>query len=181
MTQFTPVVPGRLWQVSALLPADQAAEIVRTDWRTVATESSGGQESWSRRQVTWSDPTALRYSGYINECLPRINQALGTEFERMSGHFWIDQPGFTCDMHTDGHLATAMQLYWCVPGPDWGTGFYHFKDPKQLLYQFASRPNSGYIMLNHANPDGSQPLQWHAMFNPVPSGTVRVSSYWYFE
>jgi hypothetical protein len=74
-----------------------------------------------------------------------------------------------------------MQLYWTVPGPDWGTGFYRYKDPDSLLYQFESRPNSGYIMLNHLNPDGSQPLLWHAMLNPVPAGHIRVTSYWQFK
>ena len=181
MTQFIPIVPGRLWQVKDLLPREQAEEIVQTDWTALATSLSGGQETWSRRQVDWSDPVAQRYNSYINSCLPEINQALGTDFARAGGHFWIDLPGFTCDLHTDGELATAMQVYWCVPGPEWGTGFYHFKDPEQLLYQFCSIPNSGYIMLNHPEPDGSQPLQWHAMLNPVPEGHIRVTSYWSFE
>jgi hypothetical protein len=181
MPAFTTVVPGRLWQVQDLLPADQAEEIVATDWLSLTHGPSGGQESWLRRQVAWDEPRAQLYSKYINGCLSEINQALGTRFERMHGHFWIDQPGFACDLHTDGHLANSMQLYWTVPGPDWGTGFYNFKDPQQLLYQFASVANSGYIMLNHANPDGSQPLQWHAMLNPVPEGHIRVTSYWYFD
>ena len=84
-------------------------------------------------------------------------------------------------LHTDGHVPTAMQLYWTVPGTEFGTGFYHYKNLDAILYQFDSRPNSGYIMLNHLNPDGSQPLLWHAMLNPVPANTVRVSSYWRFE
>lgn len=171
---------SRLWLVEDLLPADQVDEIVATDWNAVATGPSGGQESWSRRQIAWNNPIALRYSEYINACLPEINRALGTEFKRAGGHFWIDLPGFTCALHTDGHLANAMQLYWVVPGNDWGTGFYRHKRQDSLFYQFASVPNSGYIMLNHLEPDGSQPLQWHAMLNPVPMGHIRVSSYWQF-
>jgi hypothetical protein len=172
---------GRLWQVSDLLPKAQAEEILSTDWSCLATGPSGGQETWRRRQVAWDDAHALQYGGYINRCLPAINQALGTEFTRTSGHFWIDLPGFAVAMHTDGHVTTAMQLYWTVPGPEWGTGFYYFKNPNTLLYRFASVPNSGYIMLNHTDPDGSQPLLWHAMLNPVPEGHIRVSSYWYFS
>jgi hypothetical protein len=181
MPLFVNIVPGRLWQVADLLPREQAAEIVRTDWTALATSLSGGQETWSRRQVDWSEPLAQRYSGYINQLLPNINLALGTQFTLAGGHFWIDLPGFQCDLHTDGHLATAMQLYWTVPGPEYGTGFYHHKRQDSLLYQFASVPNSGYIMLNHLEPDGSQPLQWHGMLNPVPEGTIRVTSYWRFE
>lgn len=182
MSQFRPVDDrGRLWQVRDLLPDAQAAEIMATTWISLQTGPSSRQESWLRQQVTWSDPTAQRYSSYINACLPEINRALGTDFDRAGGHFWIDHPGFQVDMHTDGHLSTAMQLYWTVPGPEWGTGFYRFKDPEQLLYQFDSRPNSGYIMLNHPAEDGSQPLQWHGMFNPVPPGHIRVTSYWSFD
>jgi hypothetical protein len=181
MADFVNIVPERLWLVRDLLPLDQAEEIVQTPWQILNTGSAGGQESWARQQVLWSDTCAQRYSGYINSCLPEINQALGTKFGRAGGHFWIDLPGFTVDMHTDGHVPNAMQLYWTVPGEEFGTGFYRHRDPTSLLYQFASTPNSGYIMLNYLEVDGSQPLQWHGMFNPVPEGTVRVSSYWRFE
>ena len=172
---------GRLWQVQDLLPSDQAKQIVQTPWQSAVAGPSPGQESWTRRQLEWDDSYAQRYGSWITGCLPEINQVLGTQFTLSGGHFWIDLPGFTCDIHTDGHLPTAMQLYWTVPGPDWGTGFYRYKDPDSLLYQFESRPNSGYIMLNHLNPDGSQPLLWHAMLNPVPAGHIRVTSYWQFK
>jgi len=180
MSLFSQVdAAGRLWQVTDLLPPAQAEEIVATAWLSLNSgPSGGGQQSWRRQQVVWTDPVAQRYSSYINGCLPAINRALGTDFDCMHGLFWIDQPGFQVAMHTDGHLSTAMQLYWTVPGPEWGTGFYRHKRQDSLLYQFESRPNSGYIMLNHPDPDGSQPLLWHGMFNPVPEGHIRVTSYW---
>jgi hypothetical protein len=181
MAQFTEIVPGRLWQVQDLLPAAQVDDICSTDWHSLPWTRTTGQELWPRRQVDWSCSRAGQLSAYINHALPEINQATGSQFKQASGVFWIDQPGFTCALHTDGHLPAAMQIYWTVPGVEWGTGFYHFKDPAALLYQFASVPNSGYVMLNHANPDGSQPLQWHGMLNPVPADTIRVTSYWQFH
>jgi len=182
MSQFTPVDDrSRLWQVQNLLPADQAEEIVATDWMALATSLSSGQETWARRQVLWNDPQSQRYSSYINQQLPKINLALGTQFTQAGGHFWIDLPGFAVALHTDGHVSNAMQLYWTVPDPDLGTGFYRYQNLDSLLYQFRSNPNSGYIMLNHPEPDGSQPLLWHAMLNPVPDGSIRVTSYWRFE
>jgi hypothetical protein len=182
MTSIYPVDDRlRLWQVQDLLPPEQVNEITATAWMSLATGLSSGQESWARRQVAWDDPSAQRYSAYINACLPKINLALGTNFERMGGHFWIDLPGFTVALHTDGHVPNAMHLYWCVPAADYGTGFYRYKDLDHLLYQFESRPNSGYIMLNQLAQDGSQPLLWHAMLNPVPEGHIRVSSYWRFD
>jgi hypothetical protein len=179
-SKFVNIVPGRLWAVNDLLPADQADEILAVDWLALS-QQSGDANLPRRKQIAWNNPVAQQVGQYIDQQLPAINQSLGTEFAQISGHFWIDLPGFACSLHTDGHLPTAMQLYWTVPGPEWGTGFYHFKDPQQLLYQFASVPNSGYIMLNHLNPDGSQPLQWHAMLNPVPEGHIRVTSYWSFK
>lgn len=182
MAKFTQIDNhGRLWQVQDLLPPEQAEEILATDWMSLPNSLSVGQESWSRRQVDWDGPVAQRYSRYINQWLPDINQALNTEFRSSSGHFWIDLPGFIVSMHTDGHAATAMQLYWTVPSEEFGTCFYRYKTTDSLLYQFLSRPNSGYIMLNHLAQDGHQPLQWHAMLNPVPENTIRVSSYWRFE
>jgi hypothetical protein len=117
----------------------------------------------------------------INSYLPQINHALHTDFSRAFGNFWLDEPGFDVAMHTDGHLPAVMQLYWHQPGTDYGTGFYRYRTRSSLLHQFRSEPNTGYIMLNHLDDDGSQPLQWHGMFNPVPLNMYRVSSYWYFE
>jgi hypothetical protein len=182
MAQFQPVDDrGRVWQVTDLLPTDQAELIVRTPWPDLPTQPGLKQESWLRKQVVQTDSRAIEYSGYINACLPQINLALGTEFTRSTGHFWIDLPGFRVPVHTDGHLPATMQLYWTVPSDEFGTGFYQYRDLASRYYQFESKPNSGYIMLNHANEDGSQPLLWHAMLNPVPNHHIRVSSYWYFE
>ena len=182
MAQFTPVDDrGRLWSVEDLLPAEELADILSTPWLNLAWSPSGGQETWARRQVNWDDATAQRFGQYINQQLPAINRALGTEFAQSGGHFWIDLPGFTVPLHTDGHVPNAMQMYWIMPGVEWGTGFYRYRRTDSLFYQSVSRPNTGYIMLNHLEDNGSQPLLWHAMLNPVPEGTIRVSSYWRFE
>lgn len=172
---------SRLWAVNSLLTAEQTHELVTTDWSSLPSAPTAGQESWPRRQICWDTAAAQRYSNYINGCLPQINHALGTAFTNSYGHFWVDLPGFKVARHTDGHVPNAMQLYWTVPGAEYGTGFYEYNTDDSLIYQCASRPNSGYIMLNHANPDGSQPLLWHAMLNPVPRDTFRVSSYWRFN
>ena len=182
MPRFTPVDDrGRIWQVEDLLPPEQLQELLTCDWQNLSWSPSGGQESWPRRQINWDDAQAQRLGQYITAQLPQINQALGTDFVQCGGHFWVDQPGFVVDLHTDAHVPNAMQLYWTVPGPEYGTGFYRYKNKESLIYQFNSQPNSGYIMLNHLQPDGSQPLHWHAMFNPVPPGHIRVTSYWAFQ
>lgn len=172
---------GRIWSVQDLLTLEHTAEIAATDWSSLAWIPAARQETWPRRQIHWDEEPVQRYSRYISSCLPRINSALGTEFQHSYGHFWLDLPGFQVPLHTDGHVPNAMQLYWVVPGPEYGTGFYRYNTKDSLIYQTISRPNSGYIMLNHLAPDGHQPLLWHGMFEPVPAGTIRVSSYWRFS
>lgn len=171
---------GRLWQVTDLLSAEQVQAILAVDWTSLATVKTPQQHFWLRKQVPWNDPAVEPFVQAINSQLPAINQAIGTTFTQSGGHFWVDQPGFACPMHTDGELQNSMQIYWIVPGAEYGTGFYNNKRG-DLLYQFASLVNTGYLMLNHPNADGSQPLMWHAMLNPVPEGTIRVSSYWQFK
>lgn len=172
----------RLWQVDEFLPEELAEQFYRADWLSAnSTQSVEQPDLWPRSQIEWNDPLAQSLGQIINSQLPEINRQLNTNFTRSGGHFWIDHPGFQCPIHTDGHLANSMQLYWIVPNEDYGTSFYYYRDLNTLKYQFLSRPNTGYIMLNHLNEDGSQPLQWHAMTRRVPPNTIRISSYWQFE
>jgi len=181
MTTFIPVdSDGRLWQVNNLLSEEQVQHITQINWQSARTDRAQGQHFWLRKQVVWDDPVVQLPARWHDDKLAQINSAAGTDFVHAGGVFWIDYPGFDCAMHTDGHLPNSLQMYWIVPGPDYGTGFYRYRSRDSLLYQFSSVVNTGYLMLNHLNPDGSQPLLWHAMFNPVPEGFIRVSSYWQF-
>jgi hypothetical protein len=180
MPEFTNIAPGRLWQVKNLLTPDLVEQILETDWMSLPWSNSPQQKGWLRREISWDCPEAQRLSQYFDSQFDNINQVMGTDFTQNNVQFWIDLPGFTCGMHTDGDLPNSLQMYWIVPGPEYGTGFYHYKNKNSLLYQFESVCNTGYMILNHLNENGSQPLQWHGMFNAVPEGTIRVSSYQQF-
>ena len=182
MTKFTAIDPDRrVWAVEDLLEPEQVQDLLSLDWLNLPWVRGGGQETWVRRSIDWQDPDVQRVSRYITDRLPVINQGLGTEFTACGGQFWLDEPGFTVAMHTDGELRNTMQIYWVNASDDYGTGFYYHKNRSHLMHQFASKTNTGYIMLNNVNADGSQPLLWHGMFNPVPAGHYRLSSYWYFN
>lgn len=182
MMQITPVDDlKRLWQVTDLVLPEELADILSIDWLSVATKPCPGQESWKRRLLDWDHPEVVKVNQYIRNKLPEINAALGTNYTEFYGHFWLDEPGFDVILHTDGELPNAMQMYWVMPDENYGTGFYFYKNPNTLQHQFMSYPNTGYILLNHVNEDGSQPLFWHGMLNPVPEGTYRLSSYWYLN
>jgi hypothetical protein len=93
------------------------------------------------------------------------------------------------NVHTDegiekaGVIAT-IQLYLFAPNEDYGTEFFtatKYKTIFDSFYKFKSIPNTGYLMLNHLTEDGSLPMQWHGMLNPVPEGCHRLSAYWYLK
>lgn len=167
----------RLWSISHLLTDDWVNAIVNFDWINAKHEQ--GNLS-NRRQITVTGEVE-KFEKQMLNLLPEINQQLGTAFTSMFGQWWLDLEGFSCDLHTDGQLPNAMQIYWIAPGPGYGTAFYHYKRPDQLKHQFLSVANTGYVMLNHLEPNGSQPLQWHAMLNQLEPGMIRLSSYHIFD
>lgn len=173
-------IDDRLWHVQDFVTGAELDDIIQQPWLELKWIKQENQIDWPRRRILPDNPNIARVTDYIRKRLPEINQALQTNFSSCDGHWWVDMPGFTCSMHTDGHLPNSMQLFWVAPDETFGTGFYYYKNTRSLRYQFLSRPNSGYIMLNHSDEDGSQPLQWHGMFNPVPSNKYRLSSYFYF-
>jgi hypothetical protein len=73
-----------------------------------------------------------------------------------------------------------MQMFWVMPTEQHATQFYNSKRQHDIRFAPKSVTNTGYLMLNKSNTDGSQPLQWHGMLNPVPAGTIRVCSYTHF-
>ncbi len=182
MTDIVPIEnTRRLWQVSDLVSPDELNDILSVDWLSGSWRRGPRQESWKRRLLDWDHPEVIRVNKLIEKQLPVINSALGTNYTNFGGQFWLDEPGFDVVLHTDGELPNAMQMYWVMPDETYGTGFYFYKSSNTLQYQFMSYPNTGYILLNHANEDGSQPLFWHGMFRTVPEGSYRLSSYWYLS
>jgi hypothetical protein len=166
----------RLWSVTDLLRPEQVQHILDLDWINLVARVGNLPHRLSIETNQLSD-----VERWFSDLLPRINSELNTKFTKIFGQWWLDRGGFHCPLHTDGHLPNSIQMYWAAPGEQYGTGFYHYKDKRTLKHQFLSRANTGYIMLNHANPDGSQPLQWHAMLNTVPQGAWRLSSYHIME
>jgi len=174
---------NRLWAISDLLETEQVKYIINLPWDEFPWSRNTLQDEWLRRRIHSEHPEVQLVSTWIDDKLKDINLSIGTNFTRSHGIWWLDEPGFSCPMHTDGHLPNSMQIYWLAANEDLGTSFYHHKiQHKEYLRQmFPSKTNSGYLMLNHREIDGSQPLQWHGMFNRVPENTYRLSSYWYFE
>lgn len=168
-----------LFEVRDLLPQEIVDDVLTTDWLSMPWQRQQGQEQWLRRRIhdhalPWLD----KWADAMQTLWPHLAQALGQKISKYYGTaWWLDEPGFTCAMHTDGEMPGAMQLTWIGQDPELGTAFYHYKNTKSLRHQFPMHPNSGYIMLNSPGTNGARHLQWHAMLTPVPQGTFRLCSY----
>ena len=179
--KITPVT-DRLFQVTELLPQGLVDRLLAKDWLAAPWQKQEMQLDWLRRALTTdSDPLLVEANEYIVLLQPQIEELCNVKFDyrvnRGNTVWWIDEPDFTVGIHTDGELRSTMQIYWVSPTDKLGTIFSDFIDPIDPYKKFVPEANTGYLMLNGPNPDGSQPLLWHGMLNPVPAGTFRVSSY----
>jgi hypothetical protein len=167
----------RIFQIDNILPANLVDKINSIDWENVEWTRQPYQETWPRRLLTPAHPVVTEVNTFINTTITEIGDACGVVLNYASTSWWLDEPGFTVNIHTDGHLPASMQLFWITPSEYHATVFYNSKNSADIRFAPKSIPNTGYIMLNLPNTDGSQPLHWHGMLNSVPAGTVRLCSY----
>ena len=164
---------NNLFRVEDLLTQDLVEQVLATDWLNIPWQRQEGQENWARRRLKnaalpWTDQWDQQLCQIWND----IAKAVGVNLQPYFGTaFWLDEPGFTCGMHTDGELPGSLHMTWVGPG----TTFYWHKDPYTLRYQVPSTPNAGYIMINCADETGYRKLLWHAMLTPVEN--FRITSY----
>jgi hypothetical protein len=178
--QITPVDEyNNLFEITDIVSHDLMEKILSTPWLDLPWSRQEGQEHWFRRRISNdSIPWTNEWNDHINKMWPKVGEAIGRKLEISYGStWWIDEPEFTCDMHTDGDLKGAMQIICIAAHKQLGTCFYHDKNGTQVRKQFLSIPNTGYVMLNFPRKNGLTHLHWHAMSCKVPPGTFRLSSY----
>lgn len=166
---------NNLFRVEHAVTSSLADKVLATNWLALPWERQQGQELWARKRVVDSAiPWINEWHACLEQAWPGLEQQLGIAIQPYQGTaFWIDEPGFTCSMHTDGEMPGSLHLTWQGPS----TTFYWYKDPSSVRYQVPSQPNSGYAMINQANHIGYRPLLWHAMLDPVPANSLRLTSY----
>lgn len=174
--QITPVDDQNnlFWVADVVSPA-LAQLVLTTDWISLPWSRQAGQETWARRRI---DDTAIpwvqQWHQEIENSWSYLQQQLRIKLVDYGGTaFWLDEPGFVCDMHTDGEMPGSLHINWIGPA----TCFYWYKDPKSIRYQVPAIPNSGYIMINQSDSTGYKKLLWHDMTTPVPTGTFRITTY----
>jgi hypothetical protein len=179
MLQITPVLSGYLYSIEQVMPPELLESISKTDW---------ANRSYNRLEIGRGRRRQLDYQVELDQavndyCCTELARAIElacqirfTGQSEQSFQYWIDEPGFRPAMHTDGDLASAVQIYLQADGRlDLGTAFYHSADPQDLTHTFASRPNTGYVMLNQ--PEPGRPALWHDMTQAVPAGSFRLCLY----
>lgn len=168
-----------LFIANNVLPEDLVKSVLATDWLNLPWHRQPYQEHWLRRRI---EPSSLPWIDHWHQCLaniwPCISQMLDIDIGTYPGStaWWVDEPGFVCDLHTDGEMPGAMQLTW-MGADNLGTTFFHYKNTNCVRYQFPMRVNCGYIMINQLTDQSYRHLQWHAMLTPVPPNSFRVTSY----
>jgi len=163
---------NNLFKVEHAVSAELAAKVVATDWLSLPWQRQGGQENWARRRITDSSiPWIDQWHQEVESQWSNIERHIGRRLQPCGTAWWLDEPGFTCSMHTDGEMPGAMHLTWRGPG----TAFYWYKNPSTLRYQTPEQPNAGYIMINQPDSTGYRRLLWHAML--TPSDSYRITSY----
>jgi len=172
---------GRLFLIQDLVPPALVNDIISADWSIHATVPPSPQQAqWRRREIDMKSHTIqLQLTEAIHQACPQIQEHCGVTWNFLgTPTWWLDLPGFDVNVHTDGHLPSALQMFWLAPDPQYGTVFYDCH--QNVLKQFDFIANTGYLMLNQLNSDGSQPLLWHGMQNTVPPGQIRITTYHVF-
>lgn len=164
-----------LFCVENVFPQQLVKQILETPWMQLPWHKQEGQELWPRRRILDSAiPWINDWHSHLSRAWESIGNQIGVELQPYQGTaFWLDEPGFTCAMHTDGELPGSLHLTWCGPG----TTFYWHKDPDTVRYQVPEQPNCGYIMVNQPDSIGYRRLLWHAMLTPVEPTAFRLTTY----
>lgn len=164
-----------LFRIIDVFPQHIVDLVVREDWLNLPWARQEGQENWHRRRI---DQSAIRWISqwhdHFRSIWPDVERQLGMPIHGYTDTaFWIDEPGFTCAMHTDGEMPGSLHLVWHGAG----TTFYWYKDPDTLRYRVPPGPNAGYIMINRPDSEGYRKLLWHAMLDEVPADSFRLTTY----
>jgi hypothetical protein len=198
----------RIFQIVDLLDQETVDWMNTVDWLSIKNyefDSGDPKYIFPRKILDSANSDVIKLTTSMQNKLSTINNLIETSLNDININLWLDGPGFKMVVHTDEGIErvgviASLQLYLFAPNEDYGTEFFTPKEffnpdedydtvlfdkykriPFNSYYKFKSIPNTGYLMLNHLNEDGSLPMLWHGMLNPVPEGCYRLSAYWYFK
>jgi hypothetical protein len=95
---------SRLFYIQDLLPAELVEDICNLDWINLPYGTQPGQETWARRLVASNVGILVDATRCIHQVTEQIGEQIGIELRYPGTGWWVDLPGFTVDIHTDGHM-----------------------------------------------------------------------------
>ena len=177
--QITPVDHyNNLFAITDIIGKELEDKVTSTKWVDLPFTQQQGQETWPRRLILedvlpWID----QWRTEMIATWPTLVEKLGVKLQPYSGTaFWLDEPGFTCAIHTDGEMPGSLHISW-IGDSALGTTFYHSKNSNNVRFRQKFTSNSGYAMINMPDQSGYRHLQWHGMLEPVPKNSYRLTSY----
>ena len=171
-----------LYSVTEVFPSNILSQITSFAWDTTSYQQLEIGKNKRRRIHESTLPFDSDVNDYVRRTLrPQIEQACGVKFvddTYWSLNWWMDEPGFRPDMHHDGTLPSAMQIY-LLPNNDTtlGTTFFNTNSDSDVMHQFPSVTNTGYLMFNAHTCGGVKKLLWHDMEREVPESVQRICCY----
>lgn len=170
---------NNLFRAQDIVSAELAEQICQTDWLNMPWFSSPDQTNlpFRRKIINQHIPWIEQWNAELSHLWPKLEQLLDIKMLSVpETSWWLDEPGFDCPLHTDGELPITMQLMW-IGNKDLGTAFYWYKNFDSLRFRVEFKPNTGYIMRNLPDSSGYRKLLWHAMMEPIPENSFRLTSY----
>jgi hypothetical protein len=133
-----------------------------------------------RREIHQSLPFMESIADYARSVLKtQVEETCCIKFDSAefdSVTWWLDEPGFRPQMHTDGPKPAALQVY-LLPDDheDVGTAFYNSPNQTDLLHVYPFVQNTGYLALATHELDGQTRELWHDMQRAVPANILRLT------
>jgi len=168
-----------LFDIGDVYSPDLVEQIVATPWLDIPWQLQLNQETWARRRIDLTQmPWEKLWTEQTQKFWFRLSMALRRpllKYNPAYTYFWVDMPGFTCGLHTDGTLPGAIQLAW-HGRKNLSTQFYQDQHRTQTRFVSRFEPNNGYVMVNTTG-SMNEPGLWHDMPVAVADNEFRVTSY----
>lgn len=167
---------NNLFQVQDLVPESLLDKINSTTWLDLPHSVTEQQQNFVRKNIVdeqlmwnneWRDSLYLLMTTFCQQTNIKLRPWHKT-------NWWIDEPGFCCPIHLDEpRVKVGLQMFWSG-NKNLGTTFYNSNNLQDVRKNFEFIPNSGYITFNQSNT-------WHAMMEPIPKDTFRLTSFTWFD
>jgi hypothetical protein len=171
LTQITTELP--LYSISDVFSGSICKQLNIIDWLSLPQINHG--DSNRLNLVLPSDLNQEITQHTLDVLLPSIENCLKIKFVEprvFSLMCWYNTAGYQSNIHVDGTLPAAIQVYW-EPSAiiDYGTCFYNSRNTRDLLHYFPNVQNTGYFALYKTS---KQPL-WHGTADRLPENILRIS------